>query len=129
MVKCDWAVLCDYAFLDASHKMCLIGVFDRIVSQSVPSVHHQAALALRLVGNPNEKAQVRVEIVRPTGGVLAKLGGEAVLGPTGSANLTLHFTGMPLPDFGIYAVNVYAGSELIRTLSLTVSEPPKQGNN
>jgi hypothetical protein len=126
MVKCDWAVLCDYAFLDASHKMCLIGVFDRIVAQAVPSVHQQAALALRLVGEPNEKANVRVEIVRPTGGVLAKLGGDAVLGSTGSANLTLHLNGMPLPDFGIYAVNVYAGTELVRSLSLTVGEPPKQ---
>lgn len=28
MAECEWAIVCDYAFLDAGGKMCLIGIFD-----------------------------------------------------------------------------------------------------
>jgi hypothetical protein len=26
MAGCDWAIVCDYAFLDIGRKMCMIGV-------------------------------------------------------------------------------------------------------
>ena len=45
MAECDWAILCDYSFLDVSRKMCLIGIFDKITAANVPATHHQAALA------------------------------------------------------------------------------------
>ena len=126
MAKCDWAVLCDYAFLDAGRKTCLIGVFDRIFAPAVPTNHHQAALALKLVGEPKEKVQLRVEIVRPTGEILRKIDAEAELGDAGTLEIQLGLPGLPLPDFGIYAFNIYMANELARTVGITVARPPQK---
>jgi hypothetical protein len=53
MARCDWAIVCDYAFLDDNRKMCMVGVFDRIFATAVPAVHHQASFVLKLIGEPS----------------------------------------------------------------------------
>jgi hypothetical protein len=126
VATCDWGILCDYAFLDERRKICLIGIFDRIIAPAVPAIHHQAALALKLIGEPREKVQFRVEIIRPTGEVLAKMGGEGELGPSGTAEINMGMAAMPLPDFGIYAFNVYIGEDLAKAIGVTVSRPPQE---
>ena len=125
MAKCDWAILCDYAFLDEKRKTCMIGVFDRIFAPSVPATHHQAALALKLVGESKEKVDLRIDIIRPNGGVLVTLRGGGELSEVGTTEITMGLQGMPLPDFGIYAFNVYIGDELDKTIGITVAHPPK----
>ena len=94
MATCDWAIVCDYAFLDVTRKVCLIGVFDRIFTPAVPSVHPQAALALRLVGNPNETVDLRAEIIRPTGELLARIEGRGELGDAGTAEVHMGMAGL-----------------------------------
>lgn len=125
MATCDWALLCDYAFLDVNRKLCLIGIFDRIVTPAVPTAQHQAALALRLVGEPKESVRLRLEVVRPTGEVLARMDGGGELGDAGTAEIHMGMAGLPLPDFGIYAFNIYIADELVRTIGVTVGRPPQ----
>ena len=127
MATCDWALLCDYAFLDVNRKLCLIGIFDRILVPAVPTTQHQAAIALKLVGEPKEDVQLRLEVVRPTGEVLARLEGGGQLGDAGTAEIHMGMAGLPLPDFGIYAFNLYIADELVRTLGVTVSRPLQDG--
>ena len=126
MATCDWALLCDYAFQDVNRKLCVIGIFDRIFVAAVPATQHQAALALKLVGEPRERVQLRLEVVRPTGEVLARIEGGGELGEAGTAEIHLGMAGLPLPDFGIYAFNLYVGDQLARTLGVTVSQPPQE---
>ncbi len=125
MAECDWAILCDYAFLDVGRKMCMIGVFDRVFAQTVPSALHQSALALKLLGEPGEQVNFRVEIIRPTGGQLANLGGSLPVSETGAAEITVTMAGMPLPDFGLYNLNIYAGDALLKTVGFLVTQPPQ----
>ncbi len=125
MATCDWALLCDYAFQDVNRKLCVIGIFDRIFAPAVPATQHQAALALKLVGEPRERVRIRLEVVRPTGEVLARIEGGGELGEAGTAEIHLGMAGLPLPDFGIYAFNLFVGDQLARTLGVTVSQPPQ----
>jgi hypothetical protein len=120
MARCDWAVVCDHAFLDENRKMCMIGIFDRVFAAAVPAVHHHAAVVLRLIGEPRERVQIRVDIVRPSGEVLGKIEGMAELGDDGTSQLNLGLRGLPLPDFGIYAFNIYLGDQLDKTIGVTV---------
>jgi len=85
VAKCDWAIVCDHAFFDEDRKMCMVGVFDRIFARAVPATHLQAFLVLKLVGEPKEKAKVRVDIVRPYGDVLGKIEGTSELGDDGTS--------------------------------------------
>jgi hypothetical protein len=125
VAKCDWAIVCDHAFFDEERKICMVGVFDRIFAKSVPATHLQAFLVLKLVGEPKEKARVKVDIVRPTGDVLGKIEGTSELGDDGTSQLKLGMRGLPLPDFGIYAVNIYIADQLEKTIGITVSRTPE----
>jgi hypothetical protein len=124
MAECEWAILCDYSFLDVNRKVCLIGIFGQITAANVPAIHHQAALALRMMGDPQEKIQIRVEVTRPTGGLLAKMEGEVTLAETGAGELQLNIAGLPLPDYGPYSFAVYVDDALSRTAVFNVVPPP-----
>jgi hypothetical protein len=120
MAVCTWAVLCDYAFLDAQGKTCLIGIFDRITTRGVPSVHGQAALVLRLRGEPNESVRVRVEVIRPTGAPQGRMEQEVQLTPQGESAVQLNIVGLPLPDFGRYAFSIAVNDETQQTIEFQV---------
>ena len=126
MAECDWAILCDYAFLDVGRKICLIGVFDRIFTNAVPSTHHQSALAMKFVGDPSEHIVFRIEIVRPTGGQLIKFEGTVDLGDTGTSEMQFGIAGLPIPDFGLYSFNIFIADALAKTVGFLVMQPPPQ---
>jgi hypothetical protein len=128
MAECDWAILCDYAFLDVNRKMCLIGAFNQVNTFNVPAVHPQAALALKVTGEPNEKVPIRVEIIRPTGGSLGKLEGEVQLGPVGSGEIHMVIAGLPIPDWGLYAFNIFLGDQLAKTTGFSVVKIEQQSS-
>jgi hypothetical protein len=125
MAECDWAILCDYAFLDVNRKTCLIGAFDKVFAPSVPSVLHQAALAIKFIGGAGEMVNFRMEIIRPTGGQLAAFEGTVQLAETGTAEMQTTIGGLPLPDYGAYAFNIYGGTALLKTLTFLVEKPPQ----
>jgi len=126
MAECDWAVLCDYAFQDIGRKTCLIGIFDRVFATQVPTVLLQAALGIKLLGNPGEQVAFRIEIIRPTGGQLATFGGNVVIAESGSLEVSVRMAGLQLPDFGVYGLNIYTAESLAKTVSFSVSQPPPQ---
>lgn len=126
MAECDWAILCDYTFRDQAGKVCVIGLFDRIFTPQVPATHAQAGIVLRFVGDAHEKFRFKLEIIRPTGGTIAGLEGETELGDTGTAEFNLNIGGLPIPDYGSYAFQLYMNDQLSKTLSFVVAEPPPQ---
>jgi hypothetical protein len=127
MAECSWVLLCDYAFLDQGGKPCLVGVFDSIYAKGVPTTHHQCALVVQLTGMPGEKVRVRVEIVRPTGGVLAQVEAPAELSSRGSAGLQLGMANLQIPDFGRYECQVYLDGVLGNSADFRVDPIPATG--
>lgn len=125
MAECDWLILCDYAFLDVSRKICIIGAFDRVFAPAVPTALHQSSIAMKLLGNPTENVNFRIEVSRPAGGQLATVAGNLVIPDSGSAQVQVNIAGLALPDYGPYSVNVYSGNDLLKNISFLVS-PPQQ---
>lgn len=125
MAECEWAILCDYSFRDQGGKVCMIGVFDKILTNAVPATHHQAAMVLRFVGEPKEKINFRLEIIRPTGGLLGKLEGGGELGETGTAEINLNLGSLPIPDLGTYAFQLYLNDQMSKATTFVVAKPPQ----
>lgn len=112
-------------------KMNLIGIFDRINTASVPAALAQSALVVKLVGDPNEKVSLRLVVVRPTQAQLADVTVEVSLSePQGTAEVQLGMAGLPLPDEGTYAFQLFSDGQLLKQISVTValikSDPPKK---
>ena len=123
MAVCEWAILCDYTFKDEQGKICVIGIFDRIVAASVPTKQHQAAIVMKFTGNADEKVKFKVEIVRPTGGLLGTITGESKLDTSGTLEVNLNLKELPLPDWGPYVFSIYANDAPAKPLTFTVDKP------
>lgn len=128
MAEVDWAILCDYAFLDVGRKTCLIGAFSQIFAAAVPATHPQVALVVRFTGQPQEQIKVRLEIVRPItagGGTIGSVNNEIKLGANGAMEFTTNIVGLPLPDWGDYAFNIHIDEKLGKTVTFTVAQIAK----
>lgn len=129
MAEVDWAILCDYAFLDVGRKTCIIGAFAQIFAQAVPAQHPQVALVVRFTGQPSENFKTKMEIVRPIasgGGTIGAVNNELKIGENGALEFTTNIVGLPLPDWGDYAFNIYVDDQLAKTVTFSVKEIPKQ---
>jgi len=129
MAQCEWAVICDYAFLDSRGKACLIGIFDAIFAKKVPAIHRQATLVIQVHGKPREKLKVRIEIARPNGTSLARIEANGELSESGGAGLQLELGPMNLPDYGSYACNIAINDEPDYHTRFDVREIPNAGVN
>lgn len=127
MAECDWAVFCDYAFLDARGKMCIIGIFDNIYAKQVPTIHPQAFLVVQLRGKQKEGVSIRIEVVRPGGTSLLRIDGSGQIGDGGGAAMQLSLSPLQLPDWGRYDCNVYVNDALAYTAKFSVLKPPVTG--
>jgi hypothetical protein len=130
-MNCDWITLCDSAYKDADNKTCIIGVFDLMLRKSLtqgqkpgPTIHPRMFAVVRLVGNPNEVAELTIEIAEPAGNVIASGKGNATLGHVGTGEFFVRFDQLPIPHVGIYSIRASIGGSLKRTASLVVEDLP-----
>lgn len=123
-MDCDWMIACDSAYFDAEKKACLIGLFDGIGAKSVPATHPRMFVMLRMSGNPNEQAEVTVELVDPPGNTIATAKGTPILSPTGGAHIHVRFDQFPIRHFGVYSIKASIRGTLKRTTTLVVTQVP-----
>lgn len=126
-VNCQWALLCDYAFLDSGGKLCVIGIFDRIYAKSVPTIHVGARLVAQLAGGPSERFRIKVQILRPTASTLKSVDGSGETSPEGGAGVHLDLSPLHLPDYGKYRVNIFLDDEPAGLMTFSVLSPPASG--
>ena len=79
----DLALLADAATVDASGKLNILGVFDRISATRFPARHPHVSLVLRIGASMNEAGTHSVEIALkdPDGNEVVHLNGEIKVGP------------------------------------------------
>ena len=82
-MEIDLALLADAATVDASGKLNILGVFDRISASGFPARHPHVSLVLRFGASMNEAGDHKVEIVLkdPEGGEVVRLNGDIRVGP------------------------------------------------
>ena len=123
MADCDWVVLCDYAFPDHRGKLCLIGIFDVIYAPNVPAVHERAAVAFSVFGEPGERVELKLEIISPQGQVITKSPAQVFTLPdAGSAQGRIELRGLPLNDFGRYAMQIDLGPASTKATWFTLQQ-------
>jgi len=132
----DLALLADAATVDASGKLNILGVFDRLGSDSFPARHPRMALVLRFTAGLNEAGSHHVDIRLhdPTGEEVVHMDGDMQLGPSAST-LTdairvphvLNIDGIVFPKAGRYTFDVEVDGEHQVSVPLTVSGRAAQG--
>lgn len=128
-VEVDLALLADAATIDASGKLNILGIFDRLSAATFPVRHPHMVMVLRFAAALNETGQHEVEIVLkgPGGQEVVRVDGELSLAPGAAAGIdgmrvpqVLNMDGLVFPKAGRYGFDVRVDGEHHVTLPLTV---------
>ena len=132
----DFAVVADYALVDQSGKLSVLGIFQHIWVQQFPAMHPRLHLVLRLKGKRTEVGEHAVQIR-----LLDEQGSESLGGsgnvtfaepPAGiteiEAGAILVFD-VPFPHAGVYHFEIAVDGEQKSAVPVTVSQlpPPAPG--
>lgn len=132
----DFAVVADYALVDQSGKLSVLGIFQHIWVQQFPAMHPRLHLVLRLKGKRTEVGEHAVQIR-----LLDEEGSESLGGsgnvtfaepPAGvteiEAGAILVFD-VPFPHAGVYRFEITIDGEQKAAVPVTVSQlpPPAPG--
>lgn len=130
------AILADYANVSTEGKLNILGIFERINVTSLPALHPQMHLVLRLEAHPTERNRVHAMQIRlqdPDGETVFELNGEVV--PRGPAdqptlnNQILSLTNLALQKIGDYNFVIFVDNDLKAETPLSVgfgAEPPDE---
>jgi hypothetical protein len=121
------AALCDAA-VDYDGKLCVLGAFDTIIAPSVPAVHPQCSVALRLIFRKEEEGEHQVALN------FVDEDGRPIVPPIettipvdlpedfffSSRNLVLNLQGLKFENEGQYSIDVAVDGRQIASIPLQV---------
>lgn len=133
-MEVDLALLADAATVDASGKLNILGIFDRLGTSAFPTRHPRMSLVLRFAAGVHEvgKHEVEIALKGPEGQQLIKIDGEMNLsaGPRQVAGGVLvphilNLDGLVFPAPGQYAFDVRVDGEHHVSIPLTLEGPER----
>lgn len=100
-------VLCDLASVSREGKLSIIGIFDRIFANKIPSSFIRLFVVATIEGEPSVDYQIKLNIQDPQGKeILPPKFLKVRLGGNGRSNLITDIVNMPLPEFGEYTLSL-----------------------
>jgi len=107
--------LCDYAFLVEGGKLSLIGIFDRVVVNSVPTVINPFHIVAVLSSEAASETELEATIVDPEDRTVFKGKGPISVGAGKDVNFLLGIAGFKVEKPGTYTIRlIEKGNELAR---------------
>ena len=134
-MEIDLALLADAATIDASGKLNILGIFDRIGVVQFPAQHGRVTLVLRFTAGTSEigSHEVHIRMSDPGGAEVLSLNGEMQLvgGPSARDIIRvphiLNLDGLVFTRPGIYNFDVKVDGEHHVSLPLSVEGPEGPG--
>jgi uncharacterized protein DUF6941 len=132
----DLALLADAATVDASGKLNILGVFDRLTAAHFPAQHGRISLVLRFQASLQDagRHQIQISFGDPDGNEVVGLNGEIQIGAgkqTAEAGVrvpqVLNLDGVVFPTAGRYTFDVKIDGEHHVSIPLTVAGPITTG--
>ena len=130
-MEIDLAVLADAATIDASGKLSVLGIFDRIGVAQFPAQHGRVTLVLRFTAGTSEMGshEVHIRMSDPRGEEVLSLNGEMQLvgGPAARDAIRvphiLNLDGLVFTGPGMYSFDVKVDGEHHVSLPLSIEGP------
>jgi hypothetical protein len=105
--KLDLFTTCDYASISQEGKLSVVGMFDQIMVNSIPTAYAQFFIVGVLMGPPNKNETVTLGIKTPNGSdAIAPQKLDLVLGPNGKSNIIMNIGNFPISEVGFYKINL-----------------------
>lgn len=115
MLKVKYFHLCDYAFITKDNKVSLIGIFDRALVRSVPTVINPFHIVTVLGSEAAARTELETTITDPDDKVVFKGKGPVTVGAGKNFNFLLGIAGFRVEKPGTYTIRfIEKGNELAR---------------
>lgn len=115
---------CDYAVVSRENKLSILGVFDQIYIQNVPSNYPKMFVVGIIKGTSNYVYSVKLKLKSPSGNdLLPSQDLKNNFGHNGSSNIIAEFSNLPLPEFGVYKLELHMDNEVLGTREFRVFPP------
>lgn len=132
-MKVALALLADYANVSREGKLNILGIFDRINTQSVPATHPQMQLVMTLEADrveANREHKIEVQLIDADGTKLFTIGGNLKFSspPSGEnikLNHVIQLNNLKFEHFGGYEFKILINNELRESVSLSLVEIKK----
>jgi hypothetical protein len=128
----DFSVVADYALVDQSGKISVLGIFQHIWVQQFPAMHPRLHLVLRLKGRRTEIGEHAVHIrlvdeqgVEILGGSGSVTFAEPPAGVTEIEAAAILVFDVPFPHPGVYKFVITIDGEGAAQVPITVSQMPQ----
>jgi hypothetical protein len=115
--------LCDHAFLDERHNLCLMGVMTDVAARKYPYIRASITFAIVLRGTPGEEAHLKVELRDPRGSLLKRVVIDNQGSPSGISFLPFQFINVFFPIPGEYVATVSIGNQVLATNRVRIINP------
>lgn len=127
-MKVDFCAMADAANTSAEGKLNVLGVFDRIRVNSLPAVHKQMAVVLRLrveYADAGDEHAVRLALENPDGKKLVDLEGSTRVGDVepgrfSHSNQVFNLRDLRFEEEGVHRFRVWLDGELAAEQPLAV---------
>jgi len=134
-MEIDLALLADAATIDASGKLSILGIFDRIGVVQFPAQHGRVTLVLRFAAGTTEigSHEVHIRMSDPGGAEVLSLNGEMqFMAPPSARDVIrvphiLNLDGLVFKGPGTYSFDVKVDGEHHVSLPLSVEGPQGSG--
>ncbi|MGQ0814061.1 MAG: DUF6941 family protein [Gemmatimonadota bacterium] len=124
------ALLADYANVTREGKLNLLGIFDRIDTLTLPAIHRELQLIIRLEAQYVEAGRphtVEVKLHEPDGPEVFSIGGELEIsarepGEVIANNHIITIGNLLLKRFGVYQFAIFVDNDLKHQIPLRVQQ-------
>jgi len=129
----EWIHVCDNAFRDESGKMCLVGMFDSLYSQTVPGRLPVFSVAIGITGGEGTY-EIGIQVVAPSGKELnMKMPPLELPDPSMKARAAVRLTSFPFEEFGVYTFRTILAGKAVafpnHTLAHLEVQPPESSTS
>jgi hypothetical protein len=121
--RVEWATLADYALIDSSGKLSVLGMFDRLFASPFPSLHPLLFIVARWSGQPTTMTASEIRVWSPGRELLVGAQQPIQFGPDGSAVTIARLSPLPIPAPGEYTIELLVAGASAHHLPMTVEAP------
>ena len=123
-VKLQRFETCDYALTSQEGKLSVMGIFDRIFVQNLPTTHPTMCFVVVAQGEPKVEHKIKLVIVSPSGKKMNEIPMQVKTNESGYFNIIANINNLPITEQGMLTIECFDGDEKIGTKEVMISKTP-----
>ena len=122
-IKTEILTLCDYALTSAQGKLTIVGIFDRVFVNQLPTKYPRMFVVAVYKGEPNTSFDASMSLIAPSGKpLLPERAIHVEMRSNGKANILTDIANIALEEIGEYSLVAFAAQKEVGRTSFYVSK-------